>query len=246
MKASYTLLGILLVLPLLGCSTTKKTPTQDLLANRPNLDANHGAELSPEKSAELCSVTAQLLEQDGHLNEALLLYRKSQLQDQKNALYPHRIAVLYSQLGRNDLAEENFRQSIALDSENPQLLNDFGYFLYRKGQLAESEKFLRAAVASNPEGMQEKNNLALVLAHQEKYDEAFAMFSQTCGEAAAHSNIGLILAQKGRLPEARAALNDAISQSPSMAQAHAALQHLDSIDDGSITMQASHTNSVLR
>jgi Tfp pilus assembly protein PilF len=175
-------------------------------------------ELSPRQAAEACIATAEELETAGHLREAVSLYEKGRQHDPEAIDYSRRLAVLYDRLDLPVKARPEYRAAIKCSPDNADTLNDYGYFLYRQGELIEAESQLRRALelAANHERVW--TNLGIVLAHQGRYGEAFEAFTRVVGPAAAHSNVGAILAKQGQVEQAQRAFRQALALNPELRQ----------------------------
>ena len=62
---------------------------------------------------------------------------------------------------------------------------------------------LRKAIEIDPKHAKALTNLGMVLAAEQRFDESFEMFSKAVGPAAAHSNVGVLMAKQGRNDDAR-------------------------------------------
>ena len=91
-------------------------------------------------------------------------------------------------------------------------------------EVAESVRFLTAAVALRPSSPGAVLNLGTALRDQGQLDEAFTCFKKAIkfapNFAMAHQNLGDVLRQKGQLDEAFACFRKAIGLAPSLAMAH--------------------------
>jgi Tfp pilus assembly protein PilF len=181
----------------------------------------------PEQLARVCIVTAEGLEKEGHVREAILLYEKARATDPQAIDYARRLAVLYDlqQQPREALAE--YRKALDAAPRDPDLLNDFAYFQYRQGQLSVAEDLLRQAIQLNAQHESAWTNLGIVLAQQRRYGESFQAFSQAVGAAAAHANLGAVLLKQGENEKARHELNQAVTLDPTLRQPQALLAYLD-------------------
>jgi type IV pilus assembly protein PilF len=215
------LIAVLLAVPI-GCRAPFIYPER-VSEQRPPSKAAIGSrfdqtELTPRQAAEACIATAEELEAAGHVREAVSLYEKGRQHDSESIDYSRRLAVLYDRLDLPERARPEYQQAIEQAPENADLLNDFGYFLCRQGELTESESQLRRALGLAADHKRAWTNLGIVLAHQARYDEAFEAFSRVVGPAAAHSNIGAIMAKHGHTQQACDAFHQALAINPNLRQ----------------------------
>jgi Flp pilus assembly protein TadD len=102
-----------------------------------------------------------------------------------------------------------------------------GYSLYLQRRWGEAEMNLRQALALKPSHSRAHNNLALVLAHGERLDEAFAEFRKAgCTEADARVNMAFVLTLERHWPEARRHYERALAADPSSTPAKKGLEQL--------------------
>ncbi|QDU27029.1 photosystem I assembly protein Ycf3 [Anatilimnocola aggregata] len=203
-------------MPALPTLTRAKTPADE--------------ELPTAQTVKLCLTTAAELTQQGHLQEAILLYEKARALDPEAADYSRLLASLYD--GQENFSKAKAEYELALQKypADPNLLNDFGCLNDRQGNFEAAEGLLRQAIAAEPTHDRAKTNLAITLAHQSKYKEAFVLFSEVSGPAAAHSNLGTIMARQGRAEDAKSAFRSALEINPAIPQARAMLDHLENKD----------------
>lgn len=183
--------------------------------------------LSPRQAAEACIVTANELENAGHLREAIAMYKKAQQKAPKVINYSRRLAVLYDHVGDPENASLEYAKALKQDSKDPELLNDFGYFQLRRGELTSAENYLRQATKANPELKHAWINLGIVLAHLDRNKEAHAAFARVVGPAAAHSNVGAVLAKRGRTEQSKSEFRKALELNPHLQQPIAFLTYFD-------------------
>ena len=69
---------------------------------------------------------------------------------------------------------------------------------------------LRKAVEIDPKHQKALTNLGMVLAAEKRFDESFEVFSKAVGPAAAHSNVGVLMAKQGRNDDARKEFHEAL------------------------------------
>lgn len=184
-------------------------------------------ELPTSQTVQLCLTTAGELVQQGHLTEAIQLYQKARSLDPTAVDYSRILAALYDGQGEYSKATDEYRLAIEKHPSDANLLNDFGCLHKRHGNFVEAELHLRKAVALDGTNNRSKTNLAIALAQQMRYQEAFDLFAAVSGPAAAHSNIGMIKARQGKSEEAKTALRTALSMNANNPQAHAMLSYLE-------------------
>jgi Tfp pilus assembly protein PilF len=215
-------LPVVLLVGLFGCKSPfilpQRNSEQHLPAKASVATRFEQTELSPRQAAEACVATAEELEGAGHLSEAAALYEKGRQHEPDVIDYSRRLAVLYDRLNLPERARPEYRRAIEQAPHNADLWNDFGYFLFRQGELTESESPLRKAIALAENHERAWTNLGIVLAHQARYGEAFEAFSRVVGPAAAHSNVGAIMAKHGQTHQACTAFHQALAINPSLRQ----------------------------
>lgn len=214
-----------------GCSFTSGTSTASLAerlaapaARKPIAAAPVADSLSDREAARACLATADELLANGHDPEALALLERARALDP--AVEPavvHKLAVLYDRTGDALRARAEYDKALAARPRDADLLSDVGYFYYRRGNWAEAEGWFRKALAEQPRHERAGVNLGLTLAELRRYDESFRAFEQAVGPAAAHANVGAVLARQGRRAEAAAALEQALALEPDLPQARALL-----------------------
>jgi arylsulfatase A-like enzyme/tetratricopeptide (TPR) repeat protein len=131
-------------------------------------------------------------------------------------------------LDRNEDAIEWFRKAIEIDPQSFLDQRSLGNLLSMKSEYAEAEKCYRAAIEHNPgEESIARVNLGIVLATQQRYDEALVLFDEVIEmepqEPAAYMHKGAALRLTGRVEESLEPLAEAIRLDPTFAGAHAQL-----------------------
>jgi Tfp pilus assembly protein PilF len=189
-------------------------------------DLNASAELSPAETAKACIATAETLESQGHNREAVLLYEKARRLDAGAIDYSRRLAALYDRLDDGPSALREYQAALRISPRDPDLLNDFGYHHMKQGSLTQSEQLYRDALKLQPEHQHVRMNLAVNLAKQGRQAESYELFASVVGPAAAHYNLGVVLAKEGRSSDARHALSQALAMNPQLRQAEVFLSAL--------------------
>lgn len=166
--------------------------------------------------AEACRLTAIELaahEKDEH---AIAQFEQARKLDPDMEGIAHPLAVLYDRQGRLDAAQREYEHALKESSRDADIHNDYGYFLYSRGDQDAARTHLERALKLNNEHPKVRINLAMVEATQGKYDAAFQLFEEALGPAAAHHNIGLLKMRAGRQAEGLASLKQASVIDPSL------------------------------
>jgi Tfp pilus assembly protein PilF len=181
-------------------------------------------EMPRHRVAEACLATAQELDQAGYESDAIVQYKKARHFNPKLDV-SRRLAVLYDRQGNDAKAAEEYTRAIKANPKDANLLNDFGYFEYQRGRFAESDKWLRQAIAIDPSHQRAWCNLAMSLAQQGRFDESYDAFAKVITPAEARSNIAMVMAQLGHTEMAKESIRLALAEDPDLKPA-AALQAL--------------------
>jgi len=128
-------------------------------------------------------------EQRGDLAAAKLSYQKVVEADPRNGEAHHRLAVIADQQQDPRTADTHYTQALAANRRDADLLSDIGYSHFLRGNLDESERYLREALDVNNFHRMAAAHLAQVYVRQGKYDAALAMFRQVSTENEAQRQI---------------------------------------------------------
>ncbi len=229
-RSRLTLGGRLLPLALAcaaGCTQlTRPGSLTGMLSAQRTTIAPAAAKLTRDPTAQACLTTAAEMDQAGHAREALLLYERARQHDPSLQQLAGRMAVLYDQTGDTVKAQAAFQQALEQQAEDGALWSDYGHFLLRHGRLEEAETWLRKAVQADPQNEAAGVNLGIVLARRNDCVGSLEAFSAVVGAAAAHSNLGVILAKEGHTDEAVQQFQQALTIDSELPQARAFLAYL--------------------
>jgi Flp pilus assembly protein TadD len=218
---TWIVMGLLAVSP--GCMTAPRTTAG--LVKQLDVEANsEPAELSSSVASNACVVTARELAKSGYETDAIAEYEHAR------ELNPHvkdisrDLAVLYARQHNRQKAVVEFELALKEHPKDADLLNDLGYFHLEHDEWTQAETSLTKALELAPKHERARINLGLALAYQGRSAESLAAFTPAIGEAAAHSNLAMILSQQGKADEARqefqkAAELDSTLQQPQLALA---------------------------
>ena len=223
------LIGLLVVVPVLrwsiGCSSTHPD-TISQLPGGADLGAVGDAgkpekPLSPIQSAKLCVQTAKQLEAAGYFADALAQYERARRFNPTDFTIGHRIAILQDRLGDANNAALEYELAMRNQPNNPDLINDYGYFHYSKGRWDRAEQLFRKALACKADHQRAIVNLAMTLAQENRYEESVRYFEKVVSPSAARSNLAMMQAQQGKLELAHKTIDQALVLNPDLAQAQA-------------------------
>jgi len=204
-----------LMLLVAGCALDRKRPAVASLAGKSGKSSNSSraapAELPPKQAAEVCLATAQALEENGYETEAILQYEKARQHNPRITGASRRLAVLYDRKNDFPHAVTEYQAAIKANPKDADLLNDFGYFQYERGNLTESEQWLRRAIAINAKHERAWGNLAMNLGEQGRFDESYDAFTKVVGPAEARSNVAVLMARQGQSDQAKESLRLALA-----------------------------------
>jgi Tfp pilus assembly protein PilF len=235
----WLLLSAILSLPAAGCSTLGGNfgEAKPQVANQ-SVAAGTGSwlgmsswfgksnTLSPEQTARACVTTAEELERHSHWVEAAKLYEKARANEVSLTFIPRRLAVLYDRQGDAPRAQAEYERALTVSPNDAGLLNDYGYFHVQRGDLAQAEQFIRRSLEVDPTSKRAWVNLGIALGRQGRYQDSFAAFERAVGPAAAHSNVGVLLAKAGHRDLAQQAFQRAAAMDSHLQQPQAFLAHL--------------------
>jgi serine/threonine protein kinase/Flp pilus assembly protein TadD len=147
--------------------------------------------------------------------------RGLQLNDHLPAPYVT-LGRLHTQLGKFDLALQEYQHALQLEPHNPDALMGTARTYEKMGRIAEAEEVYKKAAALRPDYWDGYNSLGNFYDAQGKYAEAIAQFQHaaelTPDNSVVYINLAAAYLDRGDpkdLPEAEAALKRSISLSPS-------------------------------
>ncbi len=219
--------GAALLVGLCGCVQFRSARSMVLDDAHP-ADLPAAVDLPARESARVCLRTAHEYGKNGQVEEAVRLFEKAREMDPAaDREAGRRLAVLYDTLGEFGRADAEYDRLLAATPKDADLLNDAGYSRYCRGDWAAAGGLFRRATAADPGHKRAHVNLGLALAQQGKMAEALTAFGAAVRPADAHSNLGFVLAAQGDRPAAAAEYGKALALDPGHKLARAALAKLD-------------------
>jgi tetratricopeptide (TPR) repeat protein len=157
---------------------------------------------------------------------------------EQKATAHRKLAVVLDRLGKFGESDVHYKAALKLSPDDPKVWNNAGYSQYIQGRWDEAERTLKTAVKLAPGDAKVATNLGLALAAGGKTEEAFAVLTRAVGPAAAHANIGYVLAATGRRAEAIGHYRTALALQPGLAAAETALVQLGKTGDATAVAPA--------
>jgi Tfp pilus assembly protein PilF len=186
--------------------------------------------VTPDQSAEVKLALAQSLESQGQVAPAIDYYKQVLEMSPKRIDVVGRLAVLYDRRGQFDASAPLYDKVLKSKPNDANVLCDRGYSLYLQGKYAESEDYLRKALAAQPELTRAHNNLGLVLGRTGRATDAIGEFTKAgCAAADAHQNLAFAFTLERRFAEAKAQYQLALSANPGSTVAKSGLQNLETL-----------------
>jgi Tfp pilus assembly protein PilF len=181
-----------------------------------SLSAEAAGEIDSKTKAEACRRTGMQLAAHERDEHAIAQLERARELDPGLKAIAHPLAVLYDRQGRIDAAEREYLAALKETKNSPDVLNDYGYYLYCRDELARAEEALRDCLRQNEKHQTARLNLGMVLAKQGLKDESLTEFEKAVGPAAAHHNLGLLLIRNGQREEGYKHLQQAAQADPSL------------------------------
>ncbi len=214
---------LLLLIGVAGCqqwshgSATTQPSTRKGFLFRPNelfkrngngehasLRETPAAKMTPKQEADIQYAQARVLESDGELAQASVLYLEVIKRDKTRADALHRLGIIAYQQAQFEASNEWFHKAIKAKGNDAEICCDFGYSLYGQGRLVEAESMLKSALQVQPDHPRAHNNLGLVYAHSGQQESALDQFRLGgASQAQSYSNVALALALDGDLNQAK-------------------------------------------
>lgn len=171
-------------------------------------------------SADLSVAMAQMQERNANFDEASKLYHQALKADASHLGAHVGLARLHDRRNQLDEATSWYQKAVAKHPNEASVYNDLGLCYHRRGMLNEATLNLSQAVKLQPEKKLYRNNLANVFVESGRPDEALVHLKAAHGDAAAHYNLGYMLAQKGEEQRAVYHFQQAVALNPSLVEAH--------------------------
>ncbi len=148
--------------------------------------------ISHPKDREIASAYGKVLAMNGHFQEALNVLQGAQQPATPDWRLMSAEAAIYDQLGNNAKARSLYKQALKIAPDDPSLLNNLGLSYLLANELPDAEYTLRRAATLPGADSRVRQNLALVLGIQGKYDEAIQVAQAEIDPQQAQANIAYL------------------------------------------------------
>ncbi|MCD0494749.1 tetratricopeptide repeat protein [Chromobacterium violaceum] len=154
---------------------------------------------------------------EGDLAGALRAAQAGLQAEPGNAPLWNLLGVCAARLGQAALAEQCWRQALSLDPATPDAHYNLGCLAAERDDAAAADAHYRAELARDPDHCSSLGNLGNLLQDAGRLDEAETCFRRRLAiqpGAAAHYQLGRLLAERGRNGEAEAQLRACLDETP--------------------------------
>lgn len=162
----------------------------------PDLEAKLAEAKAKKKDVSELLKTAAQAELRGDLEAAKQTYLKVLESQPRHAEAHHRLAVIADQQQDHRTADHHYQQALALDRQNADLLSDLGYSHFLRGNLDQSERYLKEALEVDHYHQAAIWHLGHVYLRQGKPDAALTMFRQVRTEREAQQIVAEAFPQR--------------------------------------------------
>jgi Flp pilus assembly protein TadD len=146
------------------------------------------------KDADLLLIAGQALVENANGGSAIDFLQSAIALSPANWRASLALGVAFDQIGKPIQARAAFNRALALQPNNPGILSNLGLNYATDGDPAMAERYLRQAVAQPDAPIQARQNLALILALQGRFDEAKAVAIEDLSAEQASKNIEIVRA----------------------------------------------------
>ena len=129
---------------------------------------------------------------NGQFNEALSVLAQAHSPERPDWRLLSAQGAIYDQIGRSDTAREHYQAALVIAPGEPSILSNLGLSYALTGDLARAETFLRQSTATGKADERARQNLAIVVGLQGRFDEAQIIARQDLPPEQAEKNIQLL------------------------------------------------------
>ena len=144
------------------------------------------------KDMQVLGAYGKALAEDGRLREAETILPEAHTPDQPNWSILSAQGVVEDQLGDHDQAQAYYRAALKIAPNQPEVLSNLGLSYALSRQLPLAEETMRLAAAQPGADTRVRQNLALVLALEGKFDAAQGVAQEDLSPVDAAENVASI------------------------------------------------------
>ncbi len=141
---------------------------------------------------DVLAAYGKALASTGKFDMAIETIRRAQTPDNPDWRLLSAEAAILDQVGRNEEARRLYSQALIIAPNEPSVLSNFGMSYVLTGDLPQAEKLLRQAIAAPDADSRVRQNLALVVGLQGRFDEAQTIAGSELSQEQAAANIAYL------------------------------------------------------
>jgi len=170
----------------------------------------------------------RLHESQNRLMDAVQQYQHALAEDPGNVEILCRIGLLYDQIGNGALAEKAYQDALRRAPDDARIHNNLAFSYILRHKWPEAGIALTRALELAPDFARARVNLGMVLAQQNRFDEALQQFQTVLPPEDAFYDIGLMYQSKRKLVEAAASYKRSLEANPKLTAAKQQLKRMSS------------------
>lgn len=144
------------------------------------------------KDRDILAAYGKALAADGQLEQALDAIRRAETPEYPDWRLVSAEGAILDQIGKTDEARNLYRKALDLKPNEPSVLSNLGMSYLLKGDLKTAETYLRSAVTQPGADSRVRQNLALVVGLQGRFDEAERIASAELPPDQAAANVAYL------------------------------------------------------
>ncbi|MHA6685017.1 tetratricopeptide repeat protein [Mesorhizobium sp. A556] len=144
------------------------------------------------KDRDVLAAYGKALAANGQFEPALSAVRRAQTPEYPDWKLVSAEAAILDQLGQKDEARQLYRKALDLQPNEPTVLSNLGMSYVLEGDLRTAETYLRSAAGQPTADSRVRQNLALVVGLQGRFDEAEKIAAQELSPDQAQANVAYL------------------------------------------------------
>ncbi|RVB71493.1 MULTISPECIES: tetratricopeptide repeat protein [unclassified Mesorhizobium] len=144
------------------------------------------------KDRDVLAAYGKALAANGQFEPALDAVRRAQTPEYPDWKLVSAEAAILDQLGQRDEARQDYRKALDLKPNEPSILSNLGMSYVLEGDLRTAETYMRSAAQQPNADSRVRQNLALVVGLQGRFDEAEKIASQELSAEQAQANVAYL------------------------------------------------------